>query len=107
MIYLTAIVLTPGGSGTVHIYTQYTEYRDGTYITLKNLTYITIKKLTNLGNAGRAPSLTSYTLAFALQLRKKHGKTSVRVAARTSRTETVQYTNNEQYKTQKKNSNTK
>jgi hypothetical protein len=36
MIYLTAIGLTPGGSGTVHIYIQYTEYRDGTYITLKN-----------------------------------------------------------------------
>jgi hypothetical protein len=33
MIYLTAIGLTPGGSGTVHIYTQYTEYRDGTHIT--------------------------------------------------------------------------
>jgi hypothetical protein len=33
MIYLTAIGLTPGGSETVHIYTQYTEYRDGTYIT--------------------------------------------------------------------------
>jgi hypothetical protein len=58
MIYLTAIGLTPGGSGTVHIYTKYTEYRDGTYIT--------IKKLNNLGSAGRAPSLTSYTLAFAL-----------------------------------------
>jgi hypothetical protein len=27
------------------------------------------------------PVLASYTLAFALQLRKKHGKTSVRVAA--------------------------
>jgi hypothetical protein len=37
MIYLTAIGLTPGGSGTVHIYTQYTEYRDGTYITSKNI----------------------------------------------------------------------
>jgi hypothetical protein len=36
MIYLTAIGFTPGGSGTEHIYTQYTEYRDGTYITLKN-----------------------------------------------------------------------
>jgi hypothetical protein len=58
-----------------------------------------------LGIAGLAPSLTSYTLAFALQLRKKHGKTSVRVAARTSQTDTVQYTNNEQYKTQKKNCN--
>jgi hypothetical protein len=31
-----------------------------------------------LGSAGRAPS-ASYTLAFALQLRKKHGKTSVRL----------------------------
>jgi hypothetical protein len=59
-----------------------------------------------LGSAGCAPSLTNYTLAFALQLRKKHGKTSVRAAARTSQTDTVQYTNNEQYKTQKKNSNT-
>jgi hypothetical protein len=29
-------------------------------------------------NAERAPS-SSYTLAFALQLRKNHGKTSVRV----------------------------
>jgi hypothetical protein len=60
-----------------------------------------------LGSAGRAPSLTSYTLAFALQLRKKHGKPSVRVASRTSQTDTVQYTKNEQYKIQKKNSNTK
>jgi hypothetical protein len=50
--------------------------------------------------------LTSYTLAFALQLRKKHGKTSVRVAACTSQAETVKYKNNEQYNTQKKNSNT-
>jgi hypothetical protein len=31
-------------------------------------------------SAGRAPSKNaSYTLAFALQLRKKHGKTSVRL----------------------------
>jgi hypothetical protein len=37
MIYLTAIGLTPGGSGTVHIYTQYTEYKDGTYIIFKKL----------------------------------------------------------------------
>jgi hypothetical protein len=32
-----------------------------------------------VGGAGRAPTLQSYTLAFALQLRKFHGKTSVRV----------------------------
>jgi hypothetical protein len=30
-------------------------------------------------SAGRAPSLQVFTLAFALQLRKKHGKTTVRV----------------------------
>jgi hypothetical protein len=47
----------------------------------------------------------SYTLAFALQLRKKHGKTSVRVAARTSQADTVKYKKNEQYSTHKKNSN--
>jgi hypothetical protein len=46
------------------------------------------------------------TLAFALQLRNKQGKTSVRVAARTSQADTVQYKNNEQYDTQKKNRNT-
>jgi hypothetical protein len=64
------------------------------------------KKLTYLGSAGRAPVFASYTLAFALQLRKKHGKTSARVAARTTQTDIVQYKNNEQYNTQKKISNT-
>jgi hypothetical protein len=39
------------------------------------------------GNCGPCPVFASYTLAFALQLRKKHGKTSVRLA---------QYKNNEQ-----------
>jgi hypothetical protein len=59
-----------------------------------------------LGSAGSAASLrVTYTLAFALQLRKKHGKASVRVAARTSQADTVQHKNNEQYNTQKKNSN--
>jgi len=33
----------------------------------------------NLGECGPCPVLASYTLAFALQLRKKRGKTSVRV----------------------------
>jgi hypothetical protein len=36
MVYLTAIGLTSGGSGTVNIYTKYTEYTDGSYITLTN-----------------------------------------------------------------------
>jgi len=60
---LTAIGLTPVGSSTVHIYTQ------------------TVHRLTQLICEGCGPCLVfaSYTLEFALQLRKKHGKTSVRV----------------------------
>ena len=70
---LTVIWLTPGGSSTVHIYTQ-TIHR-----TTQNKQYI--EQHNNLGECGPCPVLASYTLAFALQLRKKHGKTSVRVAA--------------------------
>ena len=64
MYLLTEIGLTPSGSSTVHIYTQ------------------TIHRTTQLiwEECGLCPVFTSYTLAFALQLRKKHGKTSVRVA---------------------------
>jgi hypothetical protein len=39
-------------------------------------TYITITKI---GKSGPCPGFASYTLAFALKLRKKHGKTSVTV----------------------------
>ena len=63
MVYLlTAVGLTPGGSSTVHIYTQ------------------TIHRTAQLiwEERGPCPVFASYTLAFALQLRrKKHGKTSV------------------------------
>jgi len=66
MIYLlTTIGLTPGGSSTVHIYTQ----------TIHRTTQTT----TNLKECGSCPVFASFTLAFALQLRKKHGKTSVSV----------------------------
>jgi len=66
MIYLlTAIGLTPGGSSTVHIYTQ----------TIHRTT-----QLTNWEECGPCPISASYTLAFALHLRKKHRKTSVTVA---------------------------
>jgi hypothetical protein len=65
MIYLTAIGLTPRGSSTVHIYTQ-TTHRTSQF--------------TNLEECGLCPVFARYTLAFALQLRKMHGKTSVRVA---------------------------
>ena len=60
LIYLlTAVGLTPDGSSTVHIYTQ-TVHRTA--------------QLTNLEECEPLPVFASYTLAFALQLRKKHGK---------------------------------
>ena len=68
MYLLTAIGLTPGGSSTVHIYTR------------------TIHRITQLiwEECGPCPVFASYTLAFALHLTKKHGKTSVRLAEETS-----------------------
>ena len=56
---LTAIGLTPGGSSTLHIYKQ------------------TIYKTTQLiwEECGPCPVFASYTLAFTLRLRKRHGKT--------------------------------
>jgi hypothetical protein len=75
MIYLlTAIGLTPGGSSTVHIYTQ-TIHRTTQLATIHRTT-----QLTKWEVCGPWPVFASYTLAFALQLRKKHGKTSVRLA---------------------------
>jgi len=38
------------------------------------------KNKKNLEECGPCPVFTGFTLAFALQLRKEHGKTSVRVA---------------------------
>jgi len=72
-ILLTAIGLSPAGSSTVHIYTQ-TVHR-----TTQNKQYI--EQHNNLGESGPCPVLVRFTLALALQLRKKRGKTSVRVAA--------------------------
>ena len=67
MIYLlTAIGLSPGGSSTVHIYTQ-TIHR-----TTQNKQYL--EQQNNLGDCGSCPVLASYTLAFALQLRKHKAK---------------------------------
>jgi hypothetical protein len=76
MIYLlTAIGLSPGGSSTVHFYTQTihtTQYK-------QHKKYIEQHKNV-MEQCGPCPVLASYTLALALQLRKKHGKTSSRVA---------------------------
>jgi hypothetical protein len=70
MIYLlTAIGLSPGGS--THLHTNNTQNKTNNNRT----TQIT----TNVEECGPCPVFASFTLAFALQLRKKHGKTSVRV----------------------------
>jgi hypothetical protein len=68
---LNAIGLSPGGSTTVHIYTQ----------TIHRTTQITTEttQITNMEECGPCPVFVSCTLAFALQLRIKHGKPSVRV----------------------------
>jgi hypothetical protein len=66
MIYLTAIGWPAGGSSTVHIYTQ-TIHR-----TTQNKQYIEQHK--NLEECGPCPVFAGLILAFALQLRKKHGK---------------------------------
>jgi len=60
---LSAIGLTPGGSSTLHMYTQ------------------TVHRTTQLiwEECGPCSVFASFTLAFALELRKKHGKTSVTV----------------------------
>jgi len=76
MIYfLTAIGLTRGDSSTVHIDTQTTHRTTQPAQTIHRTT-----QLTNWEECGPRPVFASYTLAFALQKRKKHGKTSVRVA---------------------------
>jgi len=96
MVYLfTAIGLTPGGSGMVHIYTQTIHRTTQSTQTIHRTTQSTqtirrttqstqtlhrTTQLTNWEECGPCPIFASYTLAFALQLRKKHGKTAVRVA---------------------------
>jgi hypothetical protein len=61
---------------------QYTEYREGN---------IHNKKIVK---CWPCPVFTSYTLAFALQLMKNHGKTSVTVVEKCAHTQVavVQYT---------------
>ena len=83
MIYLLiAIGLPPGGSSTVHIYIQ-TVHRT-TKQTIHRTTQSTQTihrntQFTNQEECGPCPVFARYTLEFALQLMKKHGKTSVRV----------------------------
>jgi hypothetical protein len=70
MIYLlTAVGLSPGGS--THLHTTNTQNNTNN----SRITQIT----TNVEECGPCPVFASFTLAFALQLRKKHGKPSVGV----------------------------
>ena len=79
MIYLTAIGLSPGGSSTVNIYTQ-TVHR-------------TTQSTANLLECGPCPVFESFTLAFALQMVKKHGKISVTVRKTSVRVQYTHYQN--------------
>jgi hypothetical protein len=67
---LTATGLTAGGIIIVRIYTNSTQNTE-------NRTYIIKRK--KIARCSLCPVFASYILAFALQLRKKHRKTSVRV----------------------------
>jgi hypothetical protein len=70
IIYLlTAIRLTLGGSSTIHIFTQ-TIYRATQSTQIIHRT----TQLTNWEECGLCPLFASYTLAFALHLRKKTWK---------------------------------
>ena len=70
MIYLlTAVGLSP--CGTTHLYTNNTQNNTNNNRT----TQIT----NNVEECGACPVFASFILAFALQLRKKHGKSLVRV----------------------------
>jgi len=67
MIYLlTAVGLTPSGSSTTHI------YRQTMHTTIQNKQYIEQRKIWE--ECGPCPVFASYTLAFALQLRKSTEK---------------------------------
>jgi len=69
MIYLlTTFGLSPGGN--THLHTNNTQNNTNNNRT----TQITNK----VEECGACPLFASFTLAFALQVRKKHGKTSVR-----------------------------
>jgi len=70
MIYLlTAIGLSPGGS--THLHTN------NTWINTNNNWTTQIRTIVE--ECGPCPVFASFTLAFVLQLRIKHGETSVRV----------------------------
>jgi hypothetical protein len=85
MVYLlTAIGLTPGGSSTVHIYTQ-TIHRT----TQSTQTTYRTTQFTNQEECGPCPVFARYTLAFALQLRKINMQPKTTVCRNFSRLQTA------------------
>ena len=76
MKYLTAIGQPPGGSSSVHIHTQ-TIQKTTQKQYIEHKKYIEQHK--NWEECGLCPVFAGFTLALALQLRKKHVKTSVKV----------------------------
>jgi hypothetical protein len=85
VIYLTGIELTPGGSSTVHVYTQTIHRTTKSTQTIHRTT-----QFTNYEECGSCPVFAKYTLAFALQLRIKHGRTSVQVAGKCQLAKSIQ-----------------
>jgi hypothetical protein len=70
IIYLfTAIGLSPGGSTHLHTNNRQNNTNNNRTTQITN----------NVEECGPCPVFAGFTLAFVLQLRKKHGKTSVRV----------------------------
>jgi len=84
MIYLlTAIGLSPGGSTHLHTNNTYNNTNNN------RTTQIT----TNVEECGPCPVFARFTLTFALQLKKKHGKPSVRLRRTSVRVQHTYYQN--------------
>jgi hypothetical protein len=75
MIHVAAIGLTPCGSSTVHIYLQTIPRTPQSTQQYTEQQYSQIRD-----SVDRAPLFASYSMSCAIQLRKKHVNTSVRVA---------------------------
>jgi hypothetical protein len=109
MIYLTAVGLTPGGSGTVHIYTQTVHRIQRRNIhNNKELNIHNNQKINQFGKFGPCPVFDELYPGICLTTEEKARKnlSQSSITYITNRHK-VQHTNNEQYKTQKKNSNAK
>ena len=73
----TALWLTSGGNSTAHTHKNNTHNNTNN---IENTNNNRMTHITNWEEYGPFPVFASFTLAFALQLRKRHGISSVRVA---------------------------